>query len=162
MDARIDVELYYNKYGPMVFRRCMQLLRAEDDALDAMQDVFVNLLKQSKRLKGDYPSSLLYTMATNTCLNRFYTRKRQRENLVSEEQVEAVFLDNGYEKVNARLLIEDIFRTESEVSRVICFMHHVDGMTLEEIGNTVGLSISGVRKRLIKFNKRAQAHLSKR
>ena len=161
MEALIDVEVYYNKYGPMVFRRCRQLLHAEDDAMDAMQDVFVNLIRQSKRLRGDYPSSLLYTMATNTCLNRMRAGKRQAEGItaIQREEVEAVFHDKGYEEVDARLFIKDILRAESNVSRTICFMYYADGMTLEEIGKTVGLSISGVRKRLIKFKKRAQAHL---
>ena len=31
---------------------------------------------------------------------------------------------------------------------VIAVLHHVDGMTLEEVAAEVGLSVSGVRKRL--------------
>ena len=37
----MDVEALYQKYGPMVLRRCRQLLRDEDEALDVVQDVFV-------------------------------------------------------------------------------------------------------------------------
>ena len=160
MEANINVENYYNKYGPMVFRRCRQLLKSEDDAMDALQDVFVSLLKQSGRLTGEYPSSLLYTMATNTCLNRLRAGKLRKEETF-EEQVqknEELLPDYSYEKIDARLFIEDILRTEDEDTRTICFMHYADGMTLEETGKTVGLSISGVRKRLLSFKKRAEAH----
>jgi DNA-directed RNA polymerase specialized sigma24 family protein len=38
----------------------------------------------------------------------------------------------------------------------MCFMYHADGMTLKEIGDAMGLSISGVRKRLAAFNTRAR------
>ena len=41
----IDVEAVYRKYGPMVMRRCRQLLKDEHKALDAMQDTFVKLLQ---------------------------------------------------------------------------------------------------------------------
>ena len=49
MDA-LDVTTLTLKYGPMVLRRCRQLLRDEDEALDACQDVFVRLLQQRTRL----------------------------------------------------------------------------------------------------------------
>jgi len=65
----MNVETLYRTYGPMVLRRCRRLLRDEDRALDAMQDVFVRVLKNQDRLKATYPSSLLYRIATNVCLN---------------------------------------------------------------------------------------------
>ena len=65
----VDVEALYRKYGPMVLRRCRHLLGDEDKALDAMQECFVRVLRSKERLNGDAPSSLLYCMATNVCLN---------------------------------------------------------------------------------------------
>ncbi len=72
----IDVEALYRRYGPMVLRRCRSLLNDEDQALDAMQDVFVQVLRRKDSLRADYPSSLLYRIATNTCLNAIRSRKR--------------------------------------------------------------------------------------
>jgi len=66
----MNVEMLYQKYGAMVLRRCRRLLREEDHALDAMQDVFVRVLQRQDSLKATYPSSLLYRIATNVCLNR--------------------------------------------------------------------------------------------
>ncbi len=66
----MNVEILYEKYGPMVLRRCRRLLRDEDRAMDAMQDVFVRVLQRRDRLKATYPSSLLYRIATSVCLNR--------------------------------------------------------------------------------------------
>ena len=36
-------------------------------------------------------------------------------------------------------------------------MHYVDGMTLEEVARNVGLSVSGVRKRLRQLRERTRA-----
>ena len=44
---KINVEQFYSKYGPMVLRRCRALLRNEEQALDAMQEVFVRVLQKS-------------------------------------------------------------------------------------------------------------------
>ena len=75
----IDITAYYEKYAPMVIRRCRRILGNEEDALDAAQDVFVALLGAEKELRLPYPSSFLYTAATNTCLNRIRQKRRHAE-----------------------------------------------------------------------------------
>ena len=72
-----DVDGLARSYGPMVLRRCRRLLRDEDEAMDACQDVFVRLLERRDRLDARYPSSLLYRIATNLCLNRIRDRRRR-------------------------------------------------------------------------------------
>jgi RNA polymerase sigma-70 factor (ECF subfamily) len=157
----IDIAAWYEKYGPMVIRRCRKILRNGDDALDAVHDVFVNLLKSETKLHGRFPSSLLYTMATNVCLNRLRKESRERITDFSDGEESLLFsADEGFDKVEAKLLLEDILKDESEMNRAICFMYHADGMTLREIGGAAGLSVSGVRKRLEAFTSRAKSRSS--
>ena len=59
----IDVEASYRSHGPMVLRRCRTLLRDEEDAVDAMQDTFLQLVRHQERLTDEGPSRLLYRMA---------------------------------------------------------------------------------------------------
>ena len=157
---KIDIEECYKKYAPMVFRRCLSVLKNEDEALDVAQDVFVKLLRYEKKLHGQFLSSLLYTIATNVCLNRLRQRKRQSTNEPHPNlpQTDEGF-DSQFERVENCMLMDDILRSESESTRAICFMYHGDGMTLREIGEVTGLSISGVRKRLLAFNARAKVKL---
>jgi len=156
----IDVAAWYEKYGPMVIRRCRKILGNGEDALDAVHDVFVNLLQQETKLHGTFPSSLLYTMATNVCLNRLRKKKREIPRDFSGEDAAGISIDEGYDQVDAEMLLEDILKDESEMNRTICFMYHADNMTLKEIGEAVGLSISGVRKRLESFKDRARLRYS--
>jgi len=157
----IDIAGWYEKYSPMVIRRCRALLRDDEEAMDAVHDVFVNLLRAEGRLSGSYPSSLLYTVATNVCLNRLRDRKRVDwgDMLGLEVFFAEGAADGDYDQVDAKLLVETILEDESEDTRAICFMYHGDGMTLREIGEAVGLSISGIRKRLEAFRKRARLKL---
>jgi RNA polymerase sigma-70 factor (ECF subfamily) len=170
----IDIAAWYEKYGPMVIRRCRKILGNSEDALDAVHDVFVNLLQAKTNLHGQYPSSLLYTMATNVCLNRIRKNKREImhpagwrapagdwQDPDGSGDNEALFscVDEGFAQVDAELLMEAILKDESEMNRAICFMYHADGMTLKEIGEAVGLSITGVKKRLDAFKIRAQIKL---
>jgi len=155
----IDIETCYKKYAPMVFRRCSSLLKDNDEALDAAQDVFVNLLRYRKRLKGQFLSSLLYTIATNICLNRLRRRKFSAFGSGNDLVMSSASHDPQYERIEDSMLMDAILQDESESSRAICFMYHRDGMTLKEIGEACGLSISGVRKRLLAFNSRAKIKL---
>ena len=145
----LDVNEYYRRYGPMVLRRCRRLLQNEEQAVDAMQDTFVKLLQNQGRLTHDAPSSLLFRIATNTCLNRIRTNTRRRENSLGDDVLQHIADCSGTDaRIEARSVIDRLFLREKESTGAIAVMHLVDGMTLEQVAEQVGMSVSGVRKRL--------------
>ena len=144
----INVEEFYSKYGPMVLRRCRALLRDEEAALDAMQDVFVQVLRKEKQLNDSAPSSLLYTIATNICLNKLRKRKRAPVNAEDEFLQQVAGVDDPEKLVLTNHFLDRLFAKEKESTRTIAVLHYVDRFTLEETAEKVGMSVSGVRKRL--------------
>ncbi len=148
MDMALDVEALTRRYGPMVLRRCRQLLRDEDEALDACQDVFVRLLEHRGRLHAAYPSSLLYRIATNVCLNRIRERGRRPETPDEDVLCRIASAETPGGGSEARLLLDRLFGRYPESSRTMAVLHFVDGLTLEQVAAETGLSVSGVRKRL--------------
>jgi len=151
----IDVEAYYRRYGPMVMRRCRQLLKDEDRAMEATQDVFAELVRRRQTLTEEAPSGLLLRMATNTCLNILRTKRRHPED-ASAELVDRIVCSQDQEgRIMARLRLDRIFSQERQSTRLIAVLHYVDGLTLEEVAQEVGLSVSGVRKRLRTLRARA-------
>jgi len=148
MDGALDVEGLSQRYGPMVLRRCRQLLRDEDEAMDACQDVFVRLLERRDRLDARYPSSLLYTIATNVCLNRIRARGR-RPAAPGDELLHRIATARSPGALSeARLTLDRLFGRHPESTRVMALLHYLDGLTLEQVAEQMGLSVSGVRKRL--------------
>lgn len=156
----IDVESLYRRYGPMVLHRCRAILADEDAAQDAMQDVFVLLLRKRDQLVGQYPSSLLYRMATNRCLNVLRSARRRRdtpdEDLLSRIQAPGSL----EEQIEGRDLVERLFDGERESTRLMVTLHHRDGMTLRDTAAAVGMSESGVRKRMRTLRTKGAALLS--
>ncbi len=144
----IQVETYYRDYGPMVLRRCRQMLDDEDQALDAMHDVFVLLLRHQKRLEDRAPSSLLHRIATNVCLNRIRAAGRRRESGDDDLLARIASAEDSGSRNAARSALRRLFGGEKESSQTIAVLHLVDGMTLEEVADEVDMSVSGVRKRL--------------
>ncbi len=143
----ITVEETYRSHGPMVLRRCRALLREEEKAVDAMHDVFVEVLRRPT-LTSDAISSLLYRIATNVCLNRLRAERRHPETDDEELLLRIAALDELEERAGAAFMLSRLFGREPESSRTIAVLHLLDGLTLEETAEVVGLSVSGVRKRL--------------
>ena len=159
----VDVESFYERYGPMVLRRCRALLRNDAKAQDALQDVFVALLRHQERLQEEAPAALMMRVATNVCLNRLRTDRRHPEDADDERLLQIAGTSEGEGDGDGRTLARDLlaklFRADDPLAastQTIAVMHLIDGMTLEEVAREAGLSVSGVRKRL----RTARARLS--
>jgi len=144
----MDIEDHYRRYGPMVLRRCRCLLQDEQAALDATQDVFVQVLQRRSRLTDEYPSSLLYRMATNLCLNRIRDQSRRPETRDERVLYTIASAEDTEKRYQVHALLERLFGVHPKSTRTMAVLHFVDGMTLEETAREVKMSISGVRKRL--------------
>jgi RNA polymerase sigma-70 factor (ECF subfamily) len=144
----LEIEAIYRSHGPMVLRRCRQLLRDEESAADAMQETFVRVLRCRQRMQPRYPSSLLYRIATNVCLNQLRSRRRRPTTsadpllpfLAGRERVEERVLD--------AYLLDQVFARAREGTRQAAEMLYLEGRTLAQTAEEVDLSISGVRKRM--------------
>jgi RNA polymerase sigma factor (sigma-70 family) len=144
----IDIEATYLRYGPLVYRRCLRILGTTALAEDAMHDVFVRMVAGQSRLDERAILGLLYQTATHICLNKLRTIKRKAECSDDLLLKHIADLDDIDDRSAAKVLLDRLFRREPPSSRVIATLHFVDGMTLEEVANEVGMSVSGVRKRL--------------
>ncbi|AHC13680.1 RNA polymerase sigma-54 factor RpoN [Salinispira pacifica] len=153
--VNINIESYYEKYAPMVYRRCLGIVKNDEAAQDIMQDVFVNLLRFQNRLEHKGPSSLLYTMATNLSLN--YLRSQKLRQHAAVEDQDPGWIDPSGETVLARHFLERLFAIDDDKTRIIAWLHYVDKYTLEETASHVGMSVSGIRKRLRKLQSRGKA-----
>lgn len=122
-----------------------------------MQDVFVKLWGQRERIEPSALSSLLWQMATQVSLNRLRSRRRRPEScddtllhqIADDVEADARSL--------ATVALDRLLGREPVSTRVIATLHYVDGMTLEEVASEVGMSVSGVRKRLRTLRARALA-----
>lgn len=150
-NVAVDSAELYRRYGPMVHRRCRALLKDNERALEATQDVFVQVLRREASLDVHAPSALLWQIATNVCLNHIRSRGRRPED--ADDPVDGLVsriacVPDPDGRLDAASLLDRLFDRSPPSTRAIATMHLLDGMTFEEIAADTGLSVSGVRKRL--------------
>lgn len=121
-----------------------------------MHDVFVQVLSRADQLADEAPSSLLFRIATNVCLNRLRTRRRRPEDGDPDLLVAIAEQTDPAARNAARSALDALFRHEPDDTALIAVLHLHDRMTLEEVAAEVGMSVSGVRKRLQKLRTKLQ------
>src|SRR6185295_19107882 len=103
----------------MVLRRCRRLLGDEQTARDAKHDVFVQVLTRADQLDDQAPSSLLFRIATNVCLNRIRTRRRRPEGADPELLEEIAEVTDPAARSAARAMLDTLFRHEPDDTALI-------------------------------------------
>jgi RNA polymerase sigma-70 factor, ECF subfamily len=149
----LTLEAIYRQYGAMVRRRCLKILKREEDADDAAQEVFIRVLRSMSDFRGQAsPATWLYRIATNTCLNRIRDAKN-RERL-AREHLEAPEPAASVETWPRDLVVRVLSEFDGATRETVLYAE-VEEMSHQEIAGVMGCSIALVRKRIAKFKERA-------
>jgi RNA polymerase sigma-70 factor (ECF subfamily) len=150
---RDEISRLYRRLGPLIYRRCLKLLRDPDNARDATQEVFVRAVKHKETLKADREClPWLYRVATNYCLN-FIRDRKPRDDRAPEEVLQA---SSGERRLAARQQVFSILGEFDLKTQQIAVYSLLDGMTQEEIAEVMGLSRKTVGKKLSRFTDHAK------
>ena len=142
----VDVGELYREWGPMVFRRIRRFYDAVE-AEEVLHEVFVKVLENVDSFRADAsPSTWLYRIATNHCLNRLRNARRRRE-LLAEHGADLYPARVGASQ-EAELLLAQLWKQLPEELLQIAVYYHVDGMTHAEIARVLDVSRRTVGNRL--------------
>ena len=154
---RGELEALYRNYGALVKRRARGILGDENEAQDAMQEVFVRVIgAMSEFRRQSQPSTWLYRITTNLCLNRLRDGRRRRDHL-SRLGAEAIATPRAVGGVSPELkatLQRVLAAVPLELSEIAVY-YYVDEMDQAEIARLVGVARRTVGYRLDRF--RAEA-----
>lgn len=156
MHAVVSTRIHslYHGYRGSVLKRARQLLRNEEAAQDATQEVFLRLLDVNERvLHHPEPLAWLYRVTTNLCLNRLRDEKRRTKLLARNPRLE----DRRAADAEARVIVAEIMSRVPAELQEIALYYHADGMTCHEIATALGVSRRTIGNRLVEFQSEAQS-----
>jgi RNA polymerase sigma-70 factor (ECF subfamily) len=155
------IEDLYRRYGAMVLRRARRILGEEEAARDAMQEVFVKVMRERESFRGEAsPVTWLYQVTTNLCLNKIRDAARRRA-LLAENVThgEAATPEAAPED---RTAVAAMLASLPEELREIAVYYYVDEMNQDEIADVMKVSRRTVGNRLEEFRVVAKAALEGR
>jgi RNA polymerase sigma-70 factor, ECF subfamily len=153
-----EVARLYQRYGFFVLRRCQLILRQQAAAEDALQDVFVRVLRrEGAETNVDRPLAWLYRIADNVCFDLIRRAKIRAAAAGSMDDVAGTHPAVDLEDRNATLAV---LSELDERDQRICVMAFLDGMTQGEIATELALSRVTVNKRVQWIRDRAREVLS--
>ena len=148
-------ELFLSEYGRM-YKAAYILLGNEDEAKDAVQDVFARLWGGTTPLREESQRTFLLTCIRNRCLNIIAQRRQNnelhglRKGLTRRPEGESQFVDSERDDEE---LIADINRYVDErltpqTGRIIK-MHYNEEQSYKDISKELGISLSAVNKHIV-------------
>jgi RNA polymerase sigma-70 factor (ECF subfamily) len=138
----------------------LRLLKSQDAARDAVQEVFVKLVRDIQKLE-DRENVLpwLYRVATNHCLNKLRDIGRHGEQPLPDtyELASKAPVDT----LPTRELATRLLARFDEETRAVAMGVLVDGMEQEEVAIALGISRRTVARKLERFIENARKFLAR-
>ena len=137
------LEQLYDQYAYALYRYALALVSSADDAEDAVQEVFVRIARETKRLdKVKNLKAYLYTATQNAAYSILRSRKRRNE---TDEEIPDLSSD---EKLPVEsIALQESFSLLPIEQREILVLKIYDELTFDEIARTIGVSINTAASR---------------
>jgi RNA polymerase sigma factor (sigma-70 family) len=142
--SKLEVEELYARYGHLVLRRSRGILRHETLAHDALQTVFLKVIRHGSALR-EVESKLgwLYTVTDHCCIDIIKRRRRA----FSVENDASSGSSQPPPPVEARSTLNTLMRKLQPRERIVALLLYGDGLTQEEISERLGWSRQTVNKK---------------
>ena len=139
-------ELFLTEYGRM-YRAAYILLGDEDEAKDAVQDVFASLWAGTSPLHEESLRAYLLTCVRNRCLNIIARHQTRQEamRLLTTDTIDSEQHDEEIIEAVNRYVSEKLSPQTSRIIR----MHYDEEQSYKEISDSLGISTSAVNKHIV-------------
>lgn len=148
-DVKADVERAYDEHAGELYRYALMILADHQAAEDAVQQVFVKMIKMGNRiLQIKSYDDYLRKAVRNECYE--IIKKHNRSKSIIDEMSSMPLIENLDAKKNneeERKALEDAIRKLSPKEREVLHMKVYENKTLLEIGNIIDASANTVASR---------------
>jgi RNA polymerase sigma-70 factor (ECF subfamily) len=145
------IDQLLRRYQRPLFRHIQRMLRSDDDAYDALQQTFISVVKSLRNLRSrEQFRPFAFGVASRVCLKALSRRKRQRENVDSDEDYADTapspeILRQFQEQRDA--LLEQVKALSPKVRSVI-LLHFYEGLSLLETAAALEINLGTAKSRL--------------
>ncbi|MEP6512987.1 MAG: sigma-70 family RNA polymerase sigma factor [Parafilimonas sp.] len=136
------------RYTLLLLGVCMKYLKNEEEAKDAVQQIFLKVISELQRYKVDYFKSWLYMVARNYCLMKLRSGTIKNAAQLNESMQlhdEASYIENKIEKDKLLTLIEASLPELSEEQKTCVTLFYLQKKSYYEICKQTGYTLMQVK-----------------
>jgi len=137
------IETLIERYGDMLYRLCLIMLKNESDAEDAVQETYIKFFQKAPPFKSkDHQKAWLIRVATNKC--RDILRFRARHPQIEDAEIRDIVSD----PTDSGIL--EALTALPEKFRLVLTLYYIEGYRIGDIAKILAISSSAVKMRLQK------------
>lgn len=146
-------DLLARRYQERLYRLAYRMLGNREDALDAVQETLVRLLRSLSGFQGQAKfSTWLYRLAANTCIDYRRQRGRGAQTVPLEVEVAPVELvedpDVHCEKGFREYVLNQALKQLPDAQRLLIILRDREGLAYEQIAAVLGIEVGTLKSRL--------------
>src|SRR5579872_17563 len=160
-----------DRHSRGVFRLAYRMTGNEQDAEDVVQETFLRAYKQLKNYEARSSfATWLYRIAANYSLDLIRMKKRhdeRREKPANDEERDVMQTIPGHDPTPDRLVfsaqvqqrVDEAMNELSEQERVAFVLRHFEGLSIEEIGRSLGTSTNATKHSIFRAVQKLRKNL---
>jgi RNA polymerase sigma-70 factor (ECF subfamily) len=136
------------RYTLLLFGVCMKYLKDEEEAKDAVQQIFLKVITELQKYKVDYFKSWLYMIAKNLCLMKIRDKHGRIPVEISEHMTapeDSITRSDLLEKDKTLSLIEEGLNELNAEQKLCVTLFYLQKKTYQQITDSTGLSLLQVK-----------------
>ncbi|WP_018614643.1 RNA polymerase sigma factor [Segetibacter koreensis] len=136
------------RYTMLLLGVCMKYLKDEEEAKDAVQQIFLKVITEIPKYKVEFFKSWLYMLAKNLCLMRIRDRQGRTPIELTDDVVayeEMNIKTELFEKDKALSLVEEGLSELNEEQRLCLKLFYFDQKSYQQITDLTGYNVSQVK-----------------
>jgi len=151
-----------NRHQSALINVAYRITNDMETARDVVQDTYLTVLAAGDKFEG--ASSLktyLYRIVINKCIDLRRRKTRWYATLEAFFRETVLFHQNTDEDMDNRELVRLLFKEIPDAFRVPLILAEADGMSYEEIAETLGVSLNTVRTRIFRCREKLREAFKK-
>lgn len=153
--------LLHDRYASKIYSKAITMLRNEDEAEDATQEIFTKIFLNLDKFKGQSKfSTWVYSVTYNFCIDKIRKEKRSRELFASEienppdKEAEE---DDGQALINMQVHeLRKVLLKLNDADRTLLLLKYKDGIKIKDIAKMFGKNESAIKMQLKRAKEKAK------
>lgn len=162
-DEKKALDELYNFYYPRLYAFAKKFLKVEDEINDIIQDVFVKLWENRRKIKNyETYNALIFTITKNAIISYFREKIKQdsfHERVKEMATSNAVFMDDSVEYEDIREKVDLLIEQLPDKRKQVFKLSREQGLSNKEIAEQLNISIKTVENHTMHAIRFLRKHL---